>query len=145
MKLRIQIVLSLLAALPPMAAAGAAPSHLAKTETQPAVSKFVMPANPSEGRDPFFPNSTRVYANNSNSTKHGAAPTGLALKSILGVPPRDFAIINNHTFAVGDEGDVITDSGDRLHIHCLEINPQAGTATVEANGTTEILRLPEGL
>jgi hypothetical protein len=32
------------------------------------------------------------------------------------------AIINNHTFGVGDEGDVLTPSG-KIHLRCLEIHP----------------------
>ena len=63
----------------------------------------------------------------------------LALKSILGTPPQVIAIINNHTFAPGDEGDVITQNGQRLHIHCVAINPKAMTATVEVNGTSVTL------
>jgi len=41
------------------------------------------------------------------------------------------AIINNHTFAVGDEGDVLTTSG-RVSLRCLEIHPDY--VIVEING-----------
>ena len=44
------------------------------------------------------------------------------------------AIINNHTFAVGDEGDVITPSG-RVHLRCIDIQP--GTVVIEVNGSNE--------
>lgn len=151
MKPRIHLVQSLAAAALAWAASGplplraAPPPPAAKPEAKPAVSSFVIPANASEGRDPFFPDSTRIFASNPKNQARGAAVTGLALKSILGASPRLFAIINNHTFAAGDEGDIITQSGQRLHIYCLEINPQAGTATVEADGVREVLHLSGGL
>lgn len=149
MKLRIQIIPVLLAAWLPLAVAGTLPLRAALTPPLAAntnnlatVSKFVIPTKPSEGRDPFFPNSMRLYAGKVDRQNDDPAPTGLALRSILGIPPHDFAIINNHTFAAGDSGDVITDSGQRLHIHCLAINLQDGTVTVEANGVPQVLHLP---
>jgi len=135
----------LLAALLPMAAASplplfaAQPPEHAKPEIQQSV--FVTPNNPSEGRDPFFPGSTRVYNNNPQNQPRGPSLAELSLKSILGTPPRVFAIINNHTFASGDDGDITIKSGQRLHVICVDINPKAGTATVEANGMSEVLHL----
>ena len=151
MKPRIHLIQGLLTALLALAAAGplllraAPPAQNAKTETPPAFSTFVIPANAAEGRDPFFPDSTRINARNPQNQSHGPVLTGLALKAILGAPPHVFAIINNHTFAAGDDGDVIIQSGERLHIHCTDINPQAGTATVESGGMREVLHLSEGL
>ena len=152
MKPRIHILQFVLKALPAMAAAvplslGAAPpAQNAKSEIQPAVSSFVMPANPAQGRDPFFPESTmRLYASNSQSQSHAPVLTDLVLKSILGAPPRLLAIINNHTFATGDAGDVIVPSGQRIHIYCTDINLQAGTVTVEAGGASETLHLAGGI
>jgi hypothetical protein len=138
----------LLTALLPLAAAGpltlfaAPPPQPAKLEIQQSV--FVLPDNPAEGRDPFFPNSQRAYESSPSNQPRGPSLADLTLKSILGTAPRVFAIINNHTFAPGDEGDVITKTGQRLHIRCLGINLQAGTATVEASGMSEDLHLSGG-
>jgi hypothetical protein len=151
MKPRIHLIQGLLTALLPLAAAGplslraAPPAQNAKPEAPPAASTFVMPANAAEGRDPFFPDSTRVYAGNPKNLGHGPVLTGLTLKSIMGTPPHVFAIINNHTFAAGDDGDIRTESGERLHITCPDINPQAGTVTVTAGGMREVLHLSGGL
>lgn len=148
MKPRTHTLQCLLAVLLPLAVAGslpvsaAPPPQHAKLEIQQSV--FVVPNSPSEGRDPFFPSSTRVYVNNPENQIRGPSLSELTLKSILGTPPRVFAIINNHTFAPGDDGDIITKSGQRLHIHCKDIDPKAGTATVEANGASEALHLSEG-
>jgi hypothetical protein len=152
MKPRIHLIQSLLtaslalAAGMPLSLRAAPPAQTAKPEPPPAVSTFAIPASTPEGRDPFFPDSTRVYAGNPKNQKSQAPVlTGLALKSIMGAPPHIFAIINNHTFAVGDDGDVITQSGVRLHISCTDINLQAGTVTVEGGGMREVLHLSGGL
>jgi hypothetical protein len=111
-----------------------------KTEIQPAVSVFAYPNNTSEGRDPFFPASSRLYAISPDNQARAPSLTDLVVKAIIGTPPRVFAIINNHTFAPGDEGDVTLKAGRRLHIHCLDINPKAGTVTVEASGASVVLK-----
>ena len=145
MKPRAHILRWLLAAVLPLAAIAplplfaAPPPEHAKPEIQQSV--FVNPTNPSEGRDPFFPGSTRPYNSNPQSQIRGPSLAELSLRSILGTPPHVFAIINNHTFARGDDGDITTKSGQRLHVTCVDINANAGTATVEANGMSEVLHL----
>ena len=91
-------------------------------------STFVMPSNPQEGRDPFYPESIRPYANAAAS--HVMPITTLVIRGFSGTPENRMVIINNHTFGVGDEGDVLTSSG-RVHVHCLEIN--ADSVVIEAN------------
>jgi hypothetical protein len=143
MKPRAHILKCLLAVLPLMAAAGPLPlpaapaTQNAGQEIQPSV--FDYPNNTSKGLDPFFPDTTRLHESKSPKQSRGPSLSDLALKSILGTPPQVIAIINNHTFATGDEGDVITQNGQRLHIHCVAINPKAMTATVEVNGTSVTL------
>jgi hypothetical protein len=53
-----------------------------------------------------------------------------------GSPDHRLVIINNVTFAVGDEAEVITPQG-RIRIHCLEIT--GNSAVVEANGQRQQL------
>ena len=145
MKPRAHIPQCLLAALLLMAAAGprpliaAPPSPLAKVEIKPSV--FVSPTAPPVGRDPFFPSSKRVFVGDPKNPVSGPSLADLTLKSILGTPPRVFAVINNHTFGPGDDGDITTKSGQRLHVRCVDINPKAGTATVAADGMSEVLHL----
>ena len=104
-------------------------------------SVFVYPKNATQGRDPFFTSSTRVYENNpdNQSKSRGPSLTDLTLKSIMGNSPHVLAVINNHTFAPGDEEDVITTTGRRLRIRCVDIDPKAMTVTVEAGGATVTL------
>ncbi len=128
-------MVSLAAAAVP-AAYGETPKP-APAKPAPALSVFVMPTNVHDGRDPFFPESTRPYEG-AATTKHTVEVNTLSVKGISVEHGQPMAIINNHTFAVGDEGDVITPSG-RVHLRCLDI--RAGTVVVEVNGTKRELSI----
>ena len=106
----------------------------APAKVMPVRSVFVMPTSPTEGRDPFFPQSTRVYevANASAPVAaHVDEITTLKVKGYIIVNGQAMVTINNHSFMVGDEGDVLTSNG-RVHIRCLAI--RGGTAVIEAGG-----------
>ena len=57
--------------------------------------------------------------------------SSLAVKGFYRDAKGALVIINNHTFAVGDEGDVKTPGG-RVHIRCLEIRPNV--VVIDING-----------
>lgn len=103
-----------------------------KTETTRSV--FILPSNPKEGCDPFFPNSNRPYemaaAANTRTGNIGNV-TSLVLKGFSGSQNHRLAIINNHTFAAGDTGDVITSDG-RVHLRCIEI--KTNSVVIETGG-----------
>lgn len=100
-------------------AAHAAPTTQAgKTNVMHSV--FVLPANPAEGRDPFFPDSTRPYEFAAAANPRVSDINSLVLKGFSGAMTHRLVIINNHTFAAGDEGDVNTPTG-RIHLRCIEI------------------------
>ena len=110
--------------------------------TTNARSVFILPASPKEGRDPFYPASTRPY-------QVAVAPSAktaelnldlLVMQGISGLPPHRLVIINKRTFAVGDVGEVSTSQG-RIRINCLEIN--AHSAVIEVNGQRHELRYEE--
>jgi len=83
---------------------------------------FVIPKTPAQGRDPFFPNSTRLFASNGNSTNRPVqAPIKFAdlfYKGVSMADGRPLAIINTHTFAVGEEADVAAGT-KRMRVRCL--------------------------
>ena len=110
-------------------------------------SVFVIPASPQEGRDPFFPNSVRVYTENpANKRPTVQMPTvaDLQLKSIYtSEDGRDYAMINNHTVGPGDDATVKTSTGP-VNIHCRSINKEKGTVTVDANGAIIVLTVAHG-
>jgi hypothetical protein len=94
-------------------------------------SVFVIPKNPKDGRDPFFPNSTRPYEIVEAARPHIGDVSALVLKGISGPPDRRLVIINNHTFAVGDEANLVTPQGP-IHIRCLEIKDSS--VVIESSG-----------
>jgi len=92
---------------------------------------FILPSDPREGRDPFFPDSTRPYKIAVAANPRAADVTSLVVKGFSGSMDRRLVIINNHTFAAGDEGDVVTPGG-RIHLSCLEI--KTNSVVIEVGG-----------
>jgi hypothetical protein len=115
-----------------------------KTEPLPVKinSIFIVPSGTKDGRDPFFPESTRTFVDQvaASQTNRTAEITSLKVPGISGRDGNLLAIINNHTFAVGDEGDVLTPAG-RVHLRCIEIKPTY--VVVEVNGRTHRITLGE--
>jgi hypothetical protein len=125
----------LAALLLPMAFAGlshltAAPVAPSADTNTPPMSVFDIPDSPKEGRDPFFPNSMRVYRD--RPAAPGATDlSALRLEGISIHGNRVFVIINGETFAPGDEATVKTDTG-KVDVRCIQIKGNA--VTVEADG-----------
>jgi len=94
-------------------------------------SVFIQPSNPKEGRDPFFPDSQRPYEAALASNHNAVELSALIFKGISGTSDHRLAIINNHTFADGDEEDVLTAQG-RIHVRCLQI--KAYSVVIEVVG-----------
>jgi len=100
-----------------------------KSETTHSI--FILPSNPKEGRDPFFPNSNRPYEIAAAANVQTGNATPLVLRGISGSQNRRLVIINNHTFAAGDTGDVVTSDG-RVHLRCIEI--KTNSVVIEVGG-----------
>lgn len=116
-----------------------------KTEVaEPETSNFVIPRNPKEGRDPFFPNST--IGIQAPATRPGpaapVAPPKMTLMGISGPREKHLAIINGHTFGKGEEQDVPSANG-KVHVRCLEIKEDS--VIIDVNGERQELRLRSGL
>jgi hypothetical protein len=110
-----------------------------KTAAEPGQpqSIFTVPASLKDGRDPFFPESTRMVEV-APSNIHAVEISSLRYLGLSGTAGHLLAIINNHTFAVGEEGDVKTAYG-ALHLRCMDIQP--GSVMVEVNGQTHRINL----
>ncbi|HUA66719.1 MAG TPA: hypothetical protein VME24_12785 [Alphaproteobacteria bacterium] len=132
MKWREYIILTVVAGVTGSVAAAPANTHA------PVKSVFVQPTNPNEGRDPFFPNSMRPYQD--FVPKHAVVNSVLQIKGFSEIAGHRYVIINNHTFAEGDEGDVLTPGG-RVHVRCLTLG--ADSVLVEANGSRQVLRFSD--
>jgi hypothetical protein len=145
--LLVGLALGVTAAAAPVTTNTPAPSakdaSLATPESPATQSVFVVPAKPVEGKDPFFPRSTRVYGTTAAPKPGVVKPTitaELTLGGISGTPERPLAIINNYTFTTGEEREVAT-GGARLRIRCLEINMAAGSVLVQIGSERRELRL----
>jgi hypothetical protein len=108
-------------------------------------SVFVMPKARPEGVDPFFPRSNGPYTRGLPVIPAPIAtpqPTPIAvdlkLKAISGLPEHRLALINNHVFEAGEEGEVITNNG-RMRIRCLEVHEDS--AIVQVGSQRRDLRL----
>jgi hypothetical protein len=104
-----------------------APAITAVTNTIPQ-SNFVMPATQKEGRDPFYPDSERPYANLNAGPKQPVqtkiSSTALVFNGVSGPPDHRLAIINGKTLAEGEEAEINTVAG-RLTVHCVEIKTES--------------------
>jgi hypothetical protein len=92
---------------------------------------FILPSNSREGCDPFFPKSNRPYEMAAAANTRTGNITSLVLKGFSGSQNHRLVIINNHTFAAGDTGDVTTSDG-RVHLRCIEI--KTNSAVIEVGG-----------
>lgn len=131
------------AAQTPAASSGhaQAATNAAPLELEIPKSVFINPSTPQEGKDPFFPQSTRlrkVSAVSTTTTNPPVVVVELELKGISGTANRPLAIINNQTFGANEEAAVSTASGP-IRIRCLEI--KTDSVRVLVNGQERLLRL----
>ncbi len=125
------------AAAPPPPAGPAKPStNAAPAQLEIPKSIYIVPTRAKEGRDPFFPNSTREYTTADGKSARSAktAATADALLDLKGFSARPgfrLAIINDHSFGVGEEGEVNTPAG-RIRIRCVAIKDDS--VVVEIGG-----------
>lgn len=123
----------------------ASATNAAPTQLEVPKSVFHIPNSPQDpARDPFFPQSTRLYSKAAvvTPTNQPAPVVELELKGISGGADRRFAIINSRTFASGEDGDVPVGRG-RAHIRVIEV--KADSVVVVVNGEQRVLRLRAGL
>ena len=124
------------------ASSGLAPAATNALPLMPQIpqSLFIIPTTPQEGKDPFFPRSTRLF--NDAVVKTNQQPGGvvveLKLNGISGAADHRLAIINNRTFETGEEGEVVSNVG-RSRIICKDI--KADSVRVLISGEERILRL----
>jgi hypothetical protein len=114
-------------------------AETAPTQSVVPQSVFVIPTNPSEGHDPFYPNSTRLYSSGvTNASNTISSASLLVLNGLSGAPGHRLAMINGRTMAVGETTDVPTATGT-VKVHLLEIKEKS--VVVEVGGVSQELRL----
>jgi hypothetical protein len=114
-------------------------TNAARATPEAPKSVFVVPATSQDGKDPFFPQSTRLRpAKPVTAAKLPPRVPDLELKGISGTPDRLMAIINNRTFERGEEGEVAWNGG-RVRVTCVDIKPNS--VRVSVNGQERVLNL----
>ena len=107
----------------PVAILAQSPDTLALLPAQSGVViKSVFVDDPNFGKDPFFPESKRRQpkAPVADPVPIVQPVDGLELKGLSGAEPHRLAIINNRTFATGEEHPVRVHD-QRIPVKCLEI------------------------
>lgn len=144
-------ILLFMAAIPSLAVAETgSKSSSSSGQTNAAIvvprSEFVLPTKASDGRDPFFPLSARINVSTKpEKTTEVPQPATVAmtLKGIArGVGTKRYALINDKTFTVGDEHEVLV-SNSRVRVHCIEIKEDS--VIIEINGARQELRMRPGI
>jgi hypothetical protein len=108
-----------------------------------ATSQFAIPTTAAQGRDPFFPLSSRTAVSaNTNRTNVKAATAKLVLQGISGTQAKRFALISRRTFESGEEGEVTVDR-TKYHVRCLSIKEDS--AIIEVDGQQQELKLRPGI
>jgi hypothetical protein len=143
----IGIVAMLMPALPAHAREQKGTAKAASAAAPIVESKFEMPNNPSEGKNPFFPKSNQPYP------QPGTRPTPTPLSTIVDLklngltgPPRRSCMINGETFLVGDQGHVkdLKNPGAKMDIKCLEIKDNSVVIQIISTGDKRELHLAPG-
>jgi len=80
--------------------------------------------DPKQGKDPFYPRSTRRETLVASTKRDAIDSSALVLKGFSGPANRRLAIINNLTFEKAEEGEVTTPYG-RMRIRCEEIKEES--------------------
>jgi hypothetical protein len=122
-------------------------TNAAPTVAEPPKSVFHVPTSMQDPlKDPFFPQSTRLRKVVPVATPTSpAAPVvnvKLELKGISGTSNQRLAIINSHTYGIGEEADLGT-GNDHTRIRVVDIKNDS--VVVEVNGERQVLRLRSGL
>ena len=124
-------------------APSAAKASLQEPAQEPVIPRsiFEAPKTSKEGRDPFFPNSTRLSGTVLVKTNPGPAAVNLVLKALSGTAAQRLATINNVTFAAGEENDVIAGTS-KVRVRVIEIKEDS--VIIEVGGARRTLRMRSG-
>lgn len=106
-------------------------------------SVFNVPTQPTEGRNPFFPQSTVQVVMVTKISKENPLESFSFVLNGITSPPKRTAMINGRTFEPGEEGEVRMPTGGKILIKCEEI--KADSAVIKVDGQRRELRMRSGL
>jgi hypothetical protein len=120
---------------------GPTPATAAAAPAEIPLSVFILPSNPKEGRNPFFPQS--VAAAPVIKSKEATVDTSAIVLNGITSPPKRTAMINGRTFEPGEEGEIRMSGGGKTLIKCVQITDDS--AVILVNGVRRELRLRMGV
>jgi hypothetical protein len=147
----VHISMGCIIALLSLTAFSAPPKDTKKTTIKPsttnsapviALSVFVMPTGPKDGKDPFFPSSIRAYGT-LQPKKGEKAPMIEVPLTLTGIIPLKLAMVNGRTFSEGEEGEVIV-NGTRKKIRCLKVKVESAIVELLPEGERRELKMRFG-
>ena len=107
------------------------------------LSVFVVPQTPKDGKDPFFPASTRPYVNLQPIVK-GQKPQVIEVPlTLTGIIPSKLAMVNGRTFSEGEEGEVVV-NGTRKKIRCVKVKQESAIVELLPEGERRELKMRFG-
>jgi hypothetical protein len=107
------------------------------------LSVFVVPQTPKDGKDPFFPASTRPYVNLQPIVK-GQKPQVIEVPlTLTGIIPLKLAMVNGRTFSEGEEGEVVV-NGTRKKIRCVKVKQECAIVELLPEGERRELKMRFG-
>jgi hypothetical protein len=101
----------------------------------------VWPPTVKDGRDPFFPDSIRIYNEGKAPARTVAKDITLKLNGVSGTGTNRLVMINGYTFAQNESHEIPTSSG-RIKVRCVEITSDE-SVLIEVNGVSRELRMKE--
>jgi hypothetical protein len=104
---------------------------------------FLVPTQPGEGRNPFFPQSTVQVVPIAKPTKENPIESFTFTLNGITSPPKRTAMINGRTFEPSEEGEVRMPNGLKVLIKCEEI--RADSAIITFGGQRRELHFRSGL
>lgn len=144
----VTLVAALFVACRPAAASDIQGRNIAEVPPIP-LSTFEIPTDPEQGRDPFFPRSTRLFAGQNLGTNAApAARLQVTLRGLAGPVRNRLATLRTtgnppRTLILGEgEEATVPASGGPVLVRCVQI--QDDRVVVEINGVRQELRLREG-
>ena len=108
-------------------------------------SSFVIPSQPNEGRNPFYPQSRTAFqaAMTTAKPRDNVVDTSSFVLNGITSPPKRTAMINGRTFEPGESGEVKIPNGAKILIKVEEIRSES--AVILVNGQRHEVRLRSGL
>lgn len=128
-----------------MPESGLADNSLSPSIVPPTAPKSEFLDDPSMGKDPFFPKSSRrkfVPKVQDDQPPDPTVPEFIVLKGFSVFQGRKLAIINNYTVGEGEEF-VLRANGQVLKVQCVEIKDKG--VVVSVGGATKEIPLPRTL